>query len=175
GGGGVAAAALGDDDAALHPLAEGLELGERVVQLREVEALELGVRRQSDGDAHEREILELVTAVAHAHEALLSVLFLVQLGALPLEGFLYTLRPRFAALGRTQDDEVVAADVADEVVLVAVLVDDLDQRLGDARDGDVSAGEAVAVVVGLEVIDVEDHLRERTALVEPALALGQDA
>src|SRR5262249_20563434 len=81
---GVAAATLGDDDAALHPLAQGLELGERVIQLSQVHALDIGVRRECDRDAHEREVLELVAAVAYAHEALLAIFFLVELGHLTL-------------------------------------------------------------------------------------------
>jgi len=75
------------------------------------------------------------------------------------------LRERLGVIGRTEHDEVVAADVAEERIVTGSR-DGAEDRLGQLRDQGVAAGESVAVVEALEVVDVEVEARELLACAQ---------
>ena len=113
-------------------------------------------------------------SVRHLDRAALAVVGVVELGHRAVEARDDLLGDAFGVLRHAEDDEVVAADVADEGVVTAVLLrrgeEDARQRL----DRLVAAGVAVVVVEGLEVIDVDLEHRERRAGAETALELLVD-
>src|SRR5438552_5665579 len=79
---------------------------------------------------------------------------------------------RHARLG--QDHEVVAADVAREVLSGVVLFQDLEDDRRQRLDDVVAAQEAVVVVVALEGIDVGVEHREALALSQAPADLAED-
>ena len=117
---------------------------------------------ERDGHAHEREALELVQAVAHLDVAALAVGGVVEGQDLPVELGDDLLAEILGLLGRGEHDEVVAADVADEVGRCRrARCDACTITLRQGLDRLVAAGVAVHVVERLEVIDVELEQRER--------------
>src|SRR2546428_1175929 len=79
---------------------------------------------------------------------------------------------RHAWLG--QDHEVVAADVAREVLSRVVLLQDLEDDGRERLDHVVAAQEAIVVVVALEGIDVGVEHREALALSKAPADLAED-
>ena len=74
------------------------------------------------------------------------------------------LRHDLRARRRHDHHEVVAADVADEVVLAAELLDRAAQDVGQKADDLVALLVAVVVVEALEIVDVDVEKRERLLL-----------
>ena len=82
---------------------------------------------------------------------------------MPIERLDGALADRVHGLGRGDEDEVVAGHVAQEVSGRALLGEDLAQQIARLADHAVGLREAVVVVVGLEVVEVEVAEGERLA------------
>src|SRR6185503_9707164 len=78
------------------------------------------------------------------------------------------------ATGLAQDDEVVAADVAQEVALPAQVLEHSTQDLGGAEDQSIPALMAVEIVESLEIVDVDEHVGEGLTAAHPLPELALD-
>ena len=76
--------------------------------------------------------------------------------------------------GRGHHEEVVAADVPGEVLRVGRRFERIEDRVSRRTDRVIATSEAVVVVVGLEVIDVDVHARQPAAGSEALSELAHD-
>src|SRR5262249_39230096 len=85
-------------------------------------------------------------------------------------------RDLFGAVGLRDDDEVVAADVADEVALRSAPAADFGRDTRDQLYGFVAVRESVDVVECFEIVEVEIKHREGFASVKtaPELAFNRE-
>ena len=161
-------AALAHQHAARNPLAVGLELLGDVDELGEVGDRHAVGAHQGDGEAHHGEALEVMQAVAHLHVAALAIGPVVERAHGAIEFGDDLLGEVLGLLGARQHHEVVAADVAQEVLGPAVTLRGLRDDLGELLDRLVAARVAVVVVEGLEEVDVDLQQRERLAETQAA-------
>src|SRR5207248_3597192 len=95
--------------------------------------------------------------------ALLAVRGLIEGGDRLVESPCDVGSDRLGQAGLSEDHEVVASDVAREVMLRRVFLEDLENDRGQRLDHIVATQESVVVVVALEGVDV--GIQHREALV----------
>src|SRR5712664_4454629 len=126
-----------------------------------------------DRHRHERRAKHAAAAFFGLDPASVSVGWVVERGNRLIESFGDLRGDRLSHAGLGQDHEVVAADVAREMLRRVVLLQDFEHDGGEGLVHVVAAQEAVVVVVALEGIDVGVEDREALVLDEPAADLSQ--
>src|SRR5713226_182853 len=159
---------------AWHALGHALHLGGTSRQRgRARVAARLG---DDDSDGHRYEFGADLVAVALLvlNPTPLAVDQVVESGDRDVEALRDLVRDRLGTLRLSEDDEVVAPDVAREVPLRRDLLERLEDDRGQRLDHVVAAHEAVMVVVALERVDVRIEDRKAFLGAETLRDLAQD-
>ena len=114
----------------------------------------------TEGDRHQGETQQVALAVDHLDVGPVAVDGVVELGGHDVERVDHVGGQRLGRVGRADEHEVVAADVARELGLAGMAGQGLAYETGRGLDGLVTPEEAVLVVEGLEVVEVGVDDRE---------------
>ncbi len=145
--------------AAAHRLGFVLDLGGDAADLFHGGDGAVLIGDNADRDPHQGKRLQMTLPVGGDQTATAQVVLVVEGAALCVPALRQVDADRVYALGRGDDDEIVAADMADKIGDVPDVTRDLDRDACELPDQGVALEETVDIVECLEVVQV--HVQDR--------------
>ena len=128
-----------------------------------------------EGAAHDGEELGIILSVDGMDSAVVDIFFVVEIWNDEVEASAYFLTGGFYTIGWGNEYEIVAADMADIGIGVFEIANGVDEDPGGHSEDFVASAEAVFIIEGFEVIEIQVSEGEMLAFFEALFGFPHDS